>query len=309
MQVVLRDKEDFLVEKALQRIRRAQELGKANVKLTKAELEALQRKRQKDAEQEPRSRVKERQRGNPKKPAKKEKMHERDRYQSQYEDEPSASSRRKAGVLIPTNTSFPYYPHVSRQSPSALHSPKSSRSSSRVPSSQTPPRTSPDLSRRGGEKRVTTAPSPRLPPSNASSRSLPDDPNWMPRPRSSSSLGQYQHPYPADPNYPYGYQAYSPPIPQMPAQYTTQSRRIVSNPQSDTRDRLPRYDGLGRLENSAPRPRPESSAEASENSGDDDDDDDDEGVQIDVVPASNGRGYEIMTAGDGNARGRRGGRR
>lgn len=41
----MKDKEDWLVEKALERIRRAQMLGQKNVRLSKRELEALERKR------------------------------------------------------------------------------------------------------------------------------------------------------------------------------------------------------------------------------------------------------------------------
>ncbi|CAI7565004.1 unnamed protein product [Penicillium discolor] len=46
MQLAMRDKEDQLVDTALERIRRAQVLGKKNVRLSKRELEALERKRQ-----------------------------------------------------------------------------------------------------------------------------------------------------------------------------------------------------------------------------------------------------------------------
>ncbi|KAK2768846.1 hypothetical protein FQN54_000706 [Arachnomyces sp. PD_36] len=49
MQLAMRDKEDTLVEKALERIRRAQMLGKTNVKLSKRELEALEKKRRQSA--------------------------------------------------------------------------------------------------------------------------------------------------------------------------------------------------------------------------------------------------------------------
>ncbi|KAJ5582771.1 hypothetical protein N7535_001391 [Penicillium sp. DV-2018c] len=46
MQLAMRDKEDQLVDQALERIRRAQMLGKKNVRLSKRELDALERKRQ-----------------------------------------------------------------------------------------------------------------------------------------------------------------------------------------------------------------------------------------------------------------------
>ncbi|KAJ5257277.1 hypothetical protein N7478_013381 [Penicillium angulare] len=46
VQLAMRDKEDQLVDQALERIRRAQVLGKSNVRLSKSELAALERKRQ-----------------------------------------------------------------------------------------------------------------------------------------------------------------------------------------------------------------------------------------------------------------------
>ena len=54
VQLAMKDKEEWLVEKALERIRRAQMLGKENVRLSKRELEALERKRiQEDNTREP----------------------------------------------------------------------------------------------------------------------------------------------------------------------------------------------------------------------------------------------------------------
>ena len=48
MQIAIRDKERILVSRAMTRIRRAQELGRDNVKLSQAESEALERKMAKD---------------------------------------------------------------------------------------------------------------------------------------------------------------------------------------------------------------------------------------------------------------------
>ncbi|RMJ20998.1 hypothetical protein PHISP_08130 [Aspergillus sp. HF37] len=45
VQLAMKDKEEWLVEKALERIRRAQMLGQGNVRLSKREVEALERKR------------------------------------------------------------------------------------------------------------------------------------------------------------------------------------------------------------------------------------------------------------------------
>ena len=274
----------------MQRIRRAQELGKSNVKLSQPEIDALQRKRQKDTEREVRPKAKDRHRssGLTKKPGKKDHTRERrsDIHPSNYDGE---SARRPPGFLVPSPTGGPSYAPLGYYAPSnpALQG-KSSRSGSRSALSKDLARLSPDVSR---------SRQPRSPPSNASTRSLPDDPNWMPRPRSSSSSISTA-PHSPDPNSPYLYQAYSPPLPQIPIQYASQARRIVSNPQPQTRDRLPRYEGLGirapRREHSAPESHRESTSEASLDS----DDDSDEGVQVNVLPASNGRGYEIRSASD-----------
>ncbi|KAL8673713.1 MAG: hypothetical protein Q9168_001874 [Polycauliona sp. 1 TL-2023] len=51
MQLALRNKEDLLVQQALGRIQRAQMLGKHNVKLSKPEIKALERKRRQDEAQ------------------------------------------------------------------------------------------------------------------------------------------------------------------------------------------------------------------------------------------------------------------
>ena len=53
MQLMLRDKEDILVERALERIARARALGKTNVKLSQAEIDALERAEQKNQPPEP----------------------------------------------------------------------------------------------------------------------------------------------------------------------------------------------------------------------------------------------------------------
>ena len=294
LQVALRDKEDILVEKALQRIQRAQELGKRNVRLSQSELDALQRKRQREAGREVRSEPRDRRRssGLPKKPVKKDKPRERksDILPSKYDTE---GSRRPPGILVPGQSDVPVYtPLGYYPQPITARQSKSSGSGSRIASSRDLAQLSPDIS----HSRL-----PRSPPSNSSTRSLPDDPQWMPRPRSSSSLSGT--PRPSDNDHPYNYQAYSPPLPQMPAHYASQARRIVSNPQPETQNRLPRYEGLAprvpRQEHSAPEAQEETlSGTSSEH------DDSDNGVQVDVVHVPNGRGYEIRTVSEGSLRDR-----
>ena len=292
MQVALRDKEDMLVEKAMSRIRRAQELGKKNVKLSQEEMEALQRKQQKDAARQGQPKLKDRRRSgqNSKKPTKKENKKER-RVEiplGQYEGE-----RRAPGMLVTTTSGQQSYAPSGYQPPMPA-SQKGSRFGSRNASSQSLSRRSPEQTRRG-ERRNSKPPSPRSP--DSSSRSLPDDPNWMPRPRSSSALAGA--PYYPDPNPPYQYQAYSPPLPQIPAQYGTPSRRIVSNPQTASRDRLPRYEGLANREPSPPRRRRRASPSESSSSSDDGSD---AGVQVDIVSPYDGRGYDYRSMSEGTSR-------
>ncbi|KAL9098327.1 MAG: hypothetical protein Q9163_005996 [Psora crenata] len=293
MQLALRDKEHILLDKALQRIQRAQALGKKNVRLSQPELNALQRKRREEGQHNVHSKPKDRHRSNGRsnKSAQKDKPHERkhDTYPSNYEGQ---GSPKPLGVLRPSPLGTPSYAPLGYYPPPAtVPQSKSSRPGSRSTSSKDLARASPGLSRFHENRTL---------PFNASTRSLPDDPHWMPRPRSSSSLSNA--PYPPDSNYPYNYQAYSPPLPQMPVQYASHARRIVSTPQPDTRTRQPRYEGLGiaaaRQEHSSPVPQRENRSEPdSEN-----DDDSEEGVQVDVVPAANGRGYEIRTVSENSVK-------
>ena len=296
-QLVLRDKEDTLVEKALARIRRAQELGKNNVKLSQAELDALQRKRKKDAERQA-QKDKERARSGKtsKKSSKKEKPNERRISIPIAEYEDSSRSNLSPGMLVTTSSGRQKFAPIGYPTPVPTASSKSSRSGSRNPSLQNLTRRSPEQTRRP-ERRGSKPPSPHSP--SSSTRSLPDDPNWMPRPRSSSVLSGPQH-Y-GHPNYPYHYQGHSPPLPQMPAQYDANSRRIVSNPQPSTRDRLPRYEGLS-AHPEASRSRRRATPSESDS---DSDDDSDQGVSVDIVSAHDGRGYDIRQVSEGTSRDRR----
>ncbi|KAG8525491.1 uncharacterized protein KY384_009135 [Bacidia gigantensis] len=306
MQVALRDKdfrdkEDMLVEKALQRIQRAQELGKKNVKLSQREIEALQRRDQKVGKQTAAKQSSK----SAKKPVKNEKS--RDRKQSlplhQYDDRQPSNSRMPPGILVPSGNGYYTHTAIGYDQPTPLPVQVSSRSGSRNTSSHNLSRASPENLRRG-ERQSPKPQSPRSPPSNASSRSLPDDPNWEPRPRSASALSGSQY-YPT--TQPYMYQTYSPPLPQIPSSPGTSSRRIVSNPSPSSRDRLPRYEGLdarSKRERS-PQTRPGRNMDVSSS-----DDDGDEGVQVDILPGYDGRGYDaVRPVGESGARDRRGGRR
>ena len=234
MQLALRDKEELLVQKALERIRRAQALGKTNVKLSQPELDALERKRRKDQSKRKPSgtslRPNDRRRASgTSSPVLKE---QKSGYQKRMtslprhdrEDLPSADYTTNASPGLPLSghsgpsyASLGYYPSANLDPDSnSRHSPRQQRITSNVPQ---------HTKVRDKHKRNSSGlASPKNPPSldvSDASRRLPDDPGW--RPRSASS----NHPYVVDP---YHFQQYSPPPhPQMPPQYT-QNRRVVSGP-------------------------------------------------------------------------------
>ncbi|KAL8831069.1 MAG: hypothetical protein Q9191_001081 [Dirinaria sp. TL-2023a] len=234
-QLALRDKEDMLVQKALERIRRAQMMGKSNVKLSQRELDALERKQQRNRSKRkpPRSDSKlagrRRSSGATVPVLKEEKSRKRIKGVASAHDEGRSSSPASPpGMLVPghdgpSNIPLGYYPvttraqgrHWGQASPRFLSQQQSS-----------PPLAQHSRSR-GQQNRQSpssTTPSQPTPVSGTPSlhRSLPDDPAWIPRPRSASS----NLPYPLDP---YQYQQHSPPHPQGPGQYVA-NRRIVSGP-------------------------------------------------------------------------------
>ena len=111
MQIALRDKEELLVQKALESIHRAQMLGRTNVKLTQPEIDALERKRRKDeaesARRKPEMKKADRRRSSGQsRDTSREQKSSRKRsrgYFSTYESESSSSSRRAMhpGILVP----------------------------------------------------------------------------------------------------------------------------------------------------------------------------------------------------------------
>ncbi len=312
MQIALRDKEELLVQKALERIRRAQMLGKKNVTLTQPELDALERKRRKDqasreqtnrrsSASDQRSSDKRRSSGQSSGTPKDKRSGKRSSkgYFPAYDGDSSSSSRRATppGILVPGQTGAPAFSPLGYYPPTTAPQTKSPRSGSRSASSHNLAQASPPLPSSGKHRYSSggePSPAPRSP---LSSRRLPDDPNWEPRSRSSSTASA---PYPLDPYY---YQAYSPPLPQVPAQYA-QGRRIVSNPQSDVR--YPRIRAGPQARTSEPSLlRREHSGHAtpsvsgSEDGTESDDDDGNEGVQVDVVPY--GQGYGITMRPESSA--------
>lgn len=308
MQLALRDKEDLLVQKALERIRRAQMLGKTNVKLSQPELDALERKRLKDQAIKDSAKRKgsgsnlkgsDRRRSNgqtnnsPKDP--KFSKRQSKGYFSGYDGESPSSSRRATppGVLVPGQGVVGFSP-LSQYAHTTAPQGRSSPAGSRSASSQSLSQSSPPI--RGNKKRYSSGREPPqplpAPPSPKSTRRLPDDPNWLPRPRSSSSMSAQQYD-------PYLYQTYSPPIPQIPSHYDP-GRRIVSSPHTG---RLTEPSSLRREHSDRATPE-ESDSEGISLS----DEGDDDGVRVDVVPY--GQGYSVNMRPESSARERpRGARR
>ncbi|KAL8696016.1 MAG: hypothetical protein Q9224_003018, partial [Gallowayella concinna] len=306
MQLALRNKEDRLVEQALERIQRAQMLGKRNVKLSQPEIEALERKRRKDEARSTRaasdSRHADRRRssGQLKVAAKELKsgyrrsVGEGATYEGSYASDGKAGT--PPGIMVPgpdgrlSHTPMGYYPSAANQAPGSRGSRSGSRSGSSASLQQSTSPLSPSQ---------YWSPQPRYPsdlehtlPTPASRNSpslrrLPDDPRWNPRPRSASSNQPYP---PPDQHY---YQQYSsPPLP-TPGQ----GRRIVSGPAEiqypNLRRPLPTLSTHAALSEPSLQRRAHS-GEQHEHSGDaedSDDDDDYNGVQVNVLPHA--YGYEV----------------
>ena len=306
MQIALRDKEELLVQKALERIHRAQMLGRTNVKLTQPEIDALERKRRKDeaesAGRKPETKKADRRRSSGQsRDTSREQKSSRKRskgYFSTHESESSSSSRKATppGILVPGPGGMAAYSPLGFYPPTTAPQGESSRSGSRSASSYSLAQASPPLPR-AHKQRYSLGPDP-APPSPAprspqSLRRLPDDPNWIPRTRSSSSVSRQ----PYSPNQ---YQSHSPPLPQIPHQYS-QGRRAVSSPQPDVQ--YPHIRGEPQVRSSGPSSlrrehSRQSTPERSESEeGSASEDDEGEGVQVDVIPYSQGYGISVRPEG------------
>ncbi|PGH14848.1 hypothetical protein AJ80_05774 [Polytolypa hystricis UAMH7299] len=204
MQLAMKDKEGQLVEKALERIRRAQMLGKGKVKLSQRELDALEKKRLQNANSRGPQRIKSvstwPSMDNPK-----EKMKDRKLLAASSSEAYTSSSQ-------PLENSLAYYSSVaSRPSSSSSQArPRTpSMQSFRMPLPNTPPRVQ-------YQQQMYQSPLPYSVPEAApavrpasSSRIqpfplvLPDDPQYAPRPHSNSNITPYPthqvpyQPYPA----------------------------------------------------------------------------------------------------------------
>ena len=315
MQLALRDKEEVLVQRAMERIRRAQLLGKTNVKLTPPERDALARRMQKDQAKSTRPVSRTKVSGGRRDSGRSSssqsgvapiagRRKSRSSLTNRNEREVGSSGQPIApGFVVagpdgrPVYAPIGYYP-PSPGSPYGSSSQPSSRTGSSHSLQHTPPL--PQSQFRGTpsqryfsvpEQQFQSSAMARGPPSP---RPMPDELDWQPRPRSSSNL-----PYPPD-QYRYQYAGYPRTVPQLPPQYT-QGRRHISGPAGvgypntrtgpfTARSYASSSDpSLLRREVSGGNGQFGSTSEEDVN-----DDEEDAGVQVNIVP--HGQGYDVNFA-------------
>jgi len=262
-QDAMRDKEEQLVRKAMERIRRAQMLGRTRVRLTQPELDALERNRLRAAEVDMSTDRRGASGGGGSGSGK-------DRHSARSgralgsrtralpepnrrESRSSSARQDKRSMHLPAEASFSgvlpsgsdglpmYTPPGVRGSPTALPSASPSRSASRDDQHAQRTSSAPQYQQQRPPQRYSSAPggaqstvrlpssSPRGPP-----RPLPDEPAWLPRVRAPSSAQTHV----VDP---FQYQTYSPPALHVASPYL-QERRNVSGPpdiQSSSVRRVP----------------------------------------------------------------------
>ncbi|CAG7926623.1 unnamed protein product [Penicillium olsonii] len=182
VQLAMRDKEDQLVDHALERIRRAQMLGQKNVRLSKRELDALERKRQQGdggarRPKPPTSRPSSRRNGVPEQPA---------GYPA-FSPDPSSWARGTGAASRPSSSSSarPRTPTTQSLRPQQSGSPLR----------PTYPSHAPDRFAANGRPQSMQAPA-------MYQRPLPDDPSWAPPYYNPMQLNPYGEPAPYQPQLP-----------------------------------------------------------------------------------------------------------
>ena len=336
LQVAMRDKEEQLVRKAMERIRRAQMLGRTKVRLSQPELDALERKRLRTTAAE---KVKDRRVASSASGKGRHSGRGGRVVESRTTAVPEPSWRRSRTSLarqdkrsqhLSVETSSPGF-LVSGSGGIPMHAPFGGRESPIA----LPPATSSPLPSHDDQHRQRTSSAPQYqlhhqlqryfsvprgaqpavhPPSSSprgSPRPLPDDPAWMPRVRSASSAQAHA----IDP---FQYQTYSPPALQVTSPYV-QERRNVSGPpdiQYSSVRRLPTNPyvanagiGASSSDPSLSRLQPlRSHAEAYVSEGDEDYDDigNDRDLQIDEMPVRGGYFSRIVAAEISGGRRRKG---
>ncbi|KAF7513717.1 hypothetical protein GJ744_007768 [Endocarpon pusillum] len=298
MQIMLREKEDLLVERALERIRRARMLERIqkqpdpsrNVKgkqVATARPRAQERRRSKSdkpSTSTPPLKAIE--------PKRKAKSSSREEPRPPYPTIPGPDYGQSSGAMV-------YAPSGYYTGPAQRPRSSSSKSRSRTASSQSlrqpqqPTPSIPQYQHPYHAGRYFSNPDIAYagrPPSNSSLRSDPSDPNWEPRARSASNLV----PYPVDqPPYPL-YQPQPPQFdPRDPRFAVPPGPRIASGPPDMYP--VPQIPGYRHPQDEmflySPNPLVHDTMTGEE---DEEDDDDDQGVEIDVVERPGGS-YGVQT--------------
>ncbi|MCJ1313747.1 hypothetical protein MMC25_007427 [Agyrium rufum] len=325
--VTIRDKEEDLVQRAYQRIQRAQMLGKKNVKLSRQEMEALERARKNEQAMKRKAIAP---------TASKDKRPSSRKSTSSSKAGSPAASRKASrssmvrpesaesvnaglnppGFVVPGPDGRAIYSPLGYYQANAGSSRSSLRSASSQNLQQATPPILPRPQPRGSDPTrrhlVNTQPA-----YDGSPRPLPDDPNWIPpyrtRPQEYPTRyvgegGQATPPYPMDP---FLYQTHGP---RNPGPTRQSGRRYVSGLADLQHEQ--QYRSIPR--SLRPHVPPSSSSDPSllhreysggsrgrggasdsdyddSDEGDEDleDEDDEEGVLVDVVPYAQGQGYDM----------------
>lgn len=323
IQLAMRDKEERLVEKALERIRRARMLGKKNVRLSQRELDALERKRMQTGSDSKgphakkdgsiRAPVSDKRRksdepalkGSPSKSDRRRST--REQYMAPYPAAGEETQRVWEATRMPSTA-------YGRPSSSSSQRPRTpTLQSLRPQSSITPPHLQqpPSHSQRYSVREARPTLSSRDLPFP---RALPHDPQWAPSQRPLSNAAPYsleQSPY---------LQSYG--APPLDPRYSVQARRHTAGP-----DEYSYFSAFRTVSNESHRnsstsesqlphrgPLESSEEESSSEEGDgdsEDEEEEDEGVQVEVIERSPPRGYRTRAAaaaGINRGSGRRKGR-
>jgi hypothetical protein len=278
IQLAMRDKEELLVEKALERIRHAQMLGEKNVRLSQRELRALERKRRQTDSSSKGSQGKKD--GSIRVPVS-DKRKPSD--EPAPRASPSKSDRRRSmreSYMVPEETHVVW--GTTRMPPAGYGQPSSSSSQRpRTPTMQSL-RPQPSIT----PNRLQQPPSHSQRYSSvreARPRALPDDPKWAPSHRPLSYAGPYsleQAPY---------LQSYG--GPPLDPRYSTRARQYTDRPgESSSYSAYRKVSNESRRSSSTSesplhhRAPPESSEEGSsgEEDNSEDEEEEDEGVQVEV---------------------------
>ena len=302
MQVALRDKEEMLVQQALARIRRAQEKGKPNVKLTQPQLDALERKERSSAPAPVKSRKSSSRAGSERsrRPASRAPLgalmvREPSRGKKKSKSSPELQDDTplySTGAMQPGfmaaelsgNVQYPPLGYYNQGAPRPASSRGKARSSLGPQQSGHVP-VPPQYQHEYQQGRYSSMPEGYLPTSSSSSprpaatrTPLPHEPGWKPGSRrNSAARGSPHDPYQGVD--PFQYQTYAPPSPQP--QYSSVRRKTGTYPVLSRNAANASDQSLARRRRQAVESTSEESSDSEEESSESEDsNDDDEGVQV-----------------------------